>query len=93
MNNISANSSGIIEADEASVSLVVAGVVVLILIELVGNGLLASIMLYEKYGQDSKKRALVNILMFNTCRMCIIYNIFSLPVLVAAISGLYKGTQ
>ncbi len=48
-----------------------------ILVETVGNGLLVSIILLEKYGGDSKKRTLINQLTTQICLMVILSNLAS----------------
>ena len=58
------------------------------LTETLGNVLLASIHLYEKFGQDPKKRTLINILISDLCLLFIAFNVFSLPIFA---TRMYSG--
>ena len=50
-----------------------------IILELFGNGLLYGIFIYEKYGVDSQRRTMINMLLSHICFSCIFLNIFSMP--------------
>lgn len=90
-NNSIINSPSGPEFEESrSVSLKVVSIMMLILVETVGNGLLFMMAMHEKYGQDSKKRTIINILLSHICKACIAYNILSLPFLTMSI-GFWRG--
>ena len=55
-----------------------------VLVETLGNGLLYGIFLYEKYGVDSMRRTIVNMLYSQLCLTYIFSNILAFPI---AISG------
>ena len=57
-----------------------------ILIQVVGNFLLSAIYLYEKFGQDPKKRTISNILISHMCLIVISYNLSGLPLLTVALA-------
>ena len=50
-----------------------------ILLEFVGNGFLYGIFIYEKYGIDSKRRTIINMLLSQMCFAYIFLNIFAMP--------------
>ena len=50
-----------------------------VLVETLGNGLLYGIFLYEKYGVDSMRRTIVNMLYSQLCLTYIFSNILAIP--------------
>ena len=55
-------------------------VLMFLLAETIGNFLLFSLIIYEKYGMDSKKRTLTNQLLSSICGCRMMYNIFISPI-------------
>ena len=55
-------------------------VLMFLLAETIGNFLLFSLIIYEKYGMDSKKRTLTNQLLSSICGCRMMYNIFIPPI-------------
>ena len=54
-------------------------VVILIILELLGNGFLYGIFVYEKFGIDTKRRTMINMLVSQVCLAHIFKNIFAIP--------------
>ena len=54
-------------------------VVILIILELLGNGFLYGIFVYEKFGIDAKRRTVINMLLSQVCLAHIFKNIFAIP--------------
>jgi hypothetical protein len=52
-------------------------------VEVIGNGLLAVIIMYEKFGMDPQKRTTINQLMSKVCWMLIIRNLTIVPFWVS----------
>ena len=50
-----------------------------ILLEFVGNGFLYGIFIYEKYGIDSQRRTIINMLLSQICFAYIFLNTFAMP--------------
>ena len=50
-----------------------------ILLEVVSNGLLYGIFIYEKYGVDSQRRTMTNMFFSQICIACILLNILAYP--------------
>ena len=50
-----------------------------LLLEFVGNGFLYGIFIYEKYGIDSMRRTIINMLLSQICFAYIFLNIFAMP--------------
>ena len=53
-----------------------------ILLEVVSNGLLYGIFIYEKYGVDSQRRTMTNMFLSQICIACIFLNILAYPFLL-----------
>ena len=53
-----------------------------ILLEVVSNGLLYGIFIYEKYGVDSQRRTMTNMFLSQICIACIFLNILAHPFLL-----------
>ena len=66
-------------------------VIMLVLVEIVGNFLLFCVMTYEKFGMDSQKRSVTNQLLSSICGM-IILAILVLPTLRTINIGLESKT-
>ena len=60
--------------------LVILLVILLIILETLGNFLLICMIYYEKYGMDSKKRTITNMLLSRMIFVQILYNIFFMPL-------------
>ena len=60
--------------------LVILLVILLIILETLGNFLLICMIHYEKYGMDSKKRTITNMLLSRMIFVQILYNIFFMPL-------------
>ena len=50
-----------------------------ILLEILCNAMLFGIFLYEKYGVDSQRRTIINMLLSQVCFATIVLNLFSMP--------------
>ena len=61
-------------------------VILAILVLVVGNFLLSAIYLYEKFGQDPKKRTISNILISHLCIIIICYNLSGGPLMTIALA-------
>ena len=73
-------------------SLVILYIILLIILETLGNFLLFCIICYEKNGMDSKKRTVTNMLLSRMIFVQILCNIFIMPVLTISeirIFGVY----
>ena len=55
-------------------------IALLIMLEILGNFLLFSLILYEKYGMDAQKRTVTNQLLSSMCFAQILCNIFIMPI-------------
>ena len=53
-----------------------------VFVETLGNGLLYGIFLYEKYGVDSMRRTIVNMLYSQICLIYIFSNMFAFPFVI-----------
>ena len=62
------------------------GITFFILIEVIGNGSLLTMIIYEKYGMDSKKRTVNNQLLSSLCKASIFCNVSIYPFLWARVS-------
>ena len=62
------------------VALIAVYVVLIIILETLGNFLLFCLILYEKYGMDSRKRTVTNQLLSSMCVAQILCNIFIMPL-------------
>ena len=60
--------------------LVILLVILLLILETLGNFLLICMIYYEKYGMDSKKRTITNMLLSRMIFVQILYNIFFMPL-------------
>ena len=66
-------------------------VILLIILETLGNFLLLCMIFYEKYGMDSKKRTITNMLLSRMLFVQILCNIFIMPLpAIGQISGVYS---
>lgn len=69
-----------------SVAVQAVTVSIAILVVTLGNALLASIYLYEKFGQDPQKRTLANILISDLTVFLIAYVTITLPLMTARLA-------
>jgi hypothetical protein len=56
--------------------------VITVAVEVIGNGLLASVIMYEKFGMDPQKRTTINQLVSKVCWMLIMTNLAIFPFMV-----------
>ena len=63
-----------------SVSIIAFFVLLFVILETLGNFLLLSMIIYEKYGMDPQKRTVSNQLLSNNCVMWLIYNLSIMPL-------------
>ena len=56
-------------------------IVLAIIIEIVGNGLLILVIVYEKFTMDPQKRTVINQLVTIACFFFLIQNIFGVPIM------------
>jgi hypothetical protein len=52
-------------------------------VEILGNGLLFGIMIYEKLGMDPAKRTAINQLIYHLCSVLILLNVLTMPFMMA----------
>ena len=62
------------------------GITLFILIEVIGNGSLLTMIIYEKYGMDIKKRTVNNQLLSSLCKGSVFCNVSIYPFLWARVS-------
>ena len=65
---------------------IVIGITLFILIEVIGNGSLLTMIIYEKYGMDIKKRTVNNQLLSSLCKGSVFCNVSIYPFLWARVS-------
>ena len=66
-------------------------VILLLILETLGNFLLICMIYYEKYGMDSKKRTITNMLLSKMIFVQILCNIFIMPLpIMGQIFGVYS---
>ena len=53
-----------------------------LIVEILGNFLLISMIIYEKYGMDSQKRTVTNQLLSSICVSFIVHNVIAMPILM-----------
>ena len=63
-----------------SVQLMVLYVFLVLIVETLGNFLLLSMIIYEKYGMDSQKRTLTNRLLSRICVSFLVHNAIAMPL-------------
>jgi len=56
-------------------------IVLATVIEIIGNGLLALVIVYEKFTMDPQKRTVINQLVTIACFIFLIQNIFGVPIM------------
>ena len=56
-------------------------IVLAMIIEIVGNGLLVLVIIYEKFTMDPQKRTVINQLVTIACFFFLIQNIFGVPIM------------
>ena len=62
------------------------GITLFILIEVIGNGSLLTMIIYEKHGMDIKKRTVNNQLLSSLCKGSVFCNVLIYPFLWARVS-------
>ena len=66
-------------------------VILLLILETLGNFLLLCMIIYEKYGMDSKKRTITNMLLSRMIFVQILCNLFIMPLpTIGQIFGVYS---
>ena len=65
---------------------IVIGITLFILIEVIGNGSLLTMIIYEKYGMDIKKRTVNNQLLSSLCKGSVFCNVLEYPFIWARVS-------
>ena len=63
-----------------SAQLMVLNVFLFLIVETLGNFLLLSMIIYEKYGMDSQKRTLTNRLLSSICVSFLAHNVIAMPL-------------
>ena len=69
-----------IEPNEAMFCIIIA-----IVVEIVGNGLLILVLVYEKFTMDPQKRTIINQLVSHVCLWLLLHNIIGIPILTSII--------
>jgi hypothetical protein len=81
--NMTENVTNDIISDLYDVPVYVASCVIITLaVEVIGNGLLAIIIMYEKYGMDPQKRTAINQVLSKVCWLTIMTNLIVFPFMV-----------
>ena len=62
------------------------GIILFILIEVIGNGSLLTMIIYEKYGMDIKKRTVNNQLLSSLCKGSVFCNVLIYPFIWTRVS-------
>ena len=71
--------------------MLILSVILLIILETLGNFLLLCMIIYEKYGMDSKKRTITNMLLSRMIFVQILCNLFIMPLpTIGQIFGVYS---
>ena len=65
---------------------IVIGITLFILIEVIGNGSLLTMIIYEKYGMDIKKRTVNNQLLSSLCKGSVFCNVCIYPFIWTRVS-------
>ena len=67
-------------------------VIMFIIFETIGNFLLFCMIIYEKYGMDSQKRTITNMLLSSICYILIVHNLISISIFtIDQLSGFQLG--
>ena len=78
--NMELKESGFIDTQEIGICCLITSI-----IEVIGNGLLFLVIIYEKFVQDPKKRTVINQLISQLCGWLILHNLIGAPLLTNAI--------
>ena len=78
--NMELKESGFIDTQEIGICCLITCI-----IEIIGNGLLLLVIIYEKFVQDPKKRTVINQLISQLCGWLILHNLIGAPLLTNAI--------
>ena len=66
--------------------------IMFIIFETIGNFLLFCMIIYEKYGMDSQKRTITNMLLSSICYILIVHNLISISIFtIDQLSGFQLG--
>ena len=65
---------------------IVIGITLFVLIEVIGNGSLLTMIIYEKYGMDIKKRTVNNQLLSSLCKGSVFCNVLIYPFIWTRVS-------
>ena len=66
--------------------------IMFIIFETIGNFLLFCMIIYEKYGMDSQKRTITNMLLSSICYILIVHNLISISIVtIDQLSGFQLG--
>ena len=66
--------------------------IMFIIFETIGNFLLLCMIIYEKYGMDSQKRTITNMLLNSICYILIVHNLISISIFtIDQLSGFQLG--
>ena len=71
-----------VSSSEPSAAMMTFYIYIFLIVEIPGNFLLLSIIIFEKYGMDSQKRTVTNQLLSNICISFIIHNVIAMPILM-----------
>ena len=75
-----------------SIPFKVFSVIMFIIFETIGNFLLFCMIIYEKYGMDSQKRTITNMLLNSICYILIVHNLISISIFtIDQLSGFQLG--
>ena len=75
-----------------SIPFKVFSVIMFIIFETIGNFLLFCMIIYEKYGMDSQKRTITNMLLSSICYILIVHNLISISIFtIDQLSGFQLG--
>ena len=83
MENVSLDEHSInVNSTAPSAGMMMFYVFLFLIVEILGNFLLLSMIIYEKYGMDSKKRTVTNQLLSSICVSFIIHNVIAMPIVM-----------
>ena len=75
-----------------SIPFKVFSVIMFIIFETIGNFLLFCMIIYEKYGMDSQKRTITNMLLSSVCYFLILHNLIAISIsTIDQLSGFQLG--
>ena len=71
-----------VSSSEPSAAMMTFYIFLFLIVEIPGNFLLLSMIIYEKYGMDSQKRTVTNQLLSSICVSLIIQNVIAMPIIM-----------